>query len=344
MNDRVPELHDDPALADLLRAAGRRAGPSADVEAEVRAAVTAEWRQVVAARAATTRRRTQSRFAGALALVATLAGVAVLLLREPVVDPGDGTILVATLTRRVGPLEIDLAAGQPLSPDGTGQMAAGSRLVTGPGGRAALALAGGGSLRVDADSRVAFVAADRVVLEQGAVYFDSGADGGPSAPFLVETRQGTFQHVGTQFQVRAAPGAGPVAVSVREGRVSVARGSELREAPAGERLTLLADGSAVTSAVAPDADEWRWIAAVTPPFSLEGRSLGDFLAWAARETGHRLEFASTADRAAAAGIRLSGSVEGLAPEQALAAVVATTRFDYRFNGGRLEVAHRPAVP
>jgi ferric-dicitrate binding protein FerR (iron transport regulator) len=159
----------------------------------------------------------------------------------------------------------------------------------------------------------------------------------------VETSRGTFQHLGTQFQVRAAPGQGPVAVSVREGRVIVGRAGDQREAPAGERLTLLADGSVITAAVAPDADEWRWIGAVTPPLSLEGRSLADFLAWAARETGHRLEFASTADRAAAAGVRLSGSVEGLAPDEALPAVVATTRFTYRLEDGRLEVSHQPTV-
>ena len=61
-----------------------------------------------------------------------------------------------------------------------------------------------------------------------------------------------------------------------------------------------------------------------PPFSIEGRSVDEFLGWAARETGRQVVYASPDIEQQARRVTLSGTVEGLAPDQALAAVLATT--------------------
>jgi ferric-dicitrate binding protein FerR (iron transport regulator) len=282
----------------------------------------------------------RSRLAGVFAVAATVAGVALLVLRGPVDDPDAGPVLAGTLTRVVGTVAVAASGSDAERPATAGvQLAGQSRVTTGPGGRAVVALPGGGSLRVDAGTRLVFATADRVVLDEGAVYFDSGAADAAARPFVVTTRRGTVQHVGTQFLVRSARQSGPVSVSVREGRVLVDHAGERRQAAAGDKVTLLADGSTELGRVAPDAAEWQWIHAVTPAYDLEGRTLADFLAWAARETGRRLEFASAADRETAAGVRLSGSIDGFTPDDALAAVVPTTRFSYRLEDGRLTVAH-----
>jgi ferric-dicitrate binding protein FerR (iron transport regulator) len=341
MSEQIPELHEDPALAELLRATGPRVAPPPAVEAEVRAAVETEWQRVVAGRVAARRRQARSRLAGALALAASVAGVALLVFREPVEDPGAGPVLAGTLTRVTGAVAVAAASGEAQRAATAGVPLTGeSRLTTGPAGRAVVALAGGGSLRVDAGTRLVFASADNVVLDEGAVYFDSQSEGSQARPFVVTTRRGAVRHVGTQFMVRATRQAGPVSVSVREGRVLVEHDGARREAAAGDRVTLLADGSAEVGRIAPDAAEWQWIHAVTPPYQLEGRPLDEFLSWAARETGRRLEFASAADREAAAAVRLSGSIDGFTPDDALAAVVPTTRFSYRLEDGRLAVAHQ----
>jgi hypothetical protein len=341
MSERIPELHEDRSLAELLRATGPRVAPPPAVEAEVRAAVEAEWQRVVAGRVAQQRRRTRSRLAGALALAASVAGVALLVFRGPVDDPGAGPVLAGTLTRVTGPVAVAAASGEAERAATAGLSLTGqSRVTTGPAGRAVVSLAGGGSLRVDAGTRLVFASADNVVLDEGAVYFDSQSEAGRAKAFVVTTRRGLVQHVGTQFMVTAARQAGPVSVSVREGRVLVEHDGARREAATGDRVTLLADGSTRMGRIAPDAAEWQWIHAVTPPYDLEGRPLTDFLAWAARETGRRLEFASAADREAAAAVRLSGSIDGFTPDDALAAVVPTTRFTYRLEDGRLAVAHQ----
>lgn len=341
MSERIPELHEDQSLAELLRATGPRTMPPAAVEAEVRAAVEAEWQRVVAGRVAAHRRQTRSRLAGGLALVATVAGVALMVFRGPADEPDAGPVLAGTLTRVAGPVAVAAASGEAERAATAGvPLTAQSRVTTGPAGRAVVALSGGGSLRVDAGTRLVFASADRVVLDEGAVYYDSGVAGSESRPFVVTTPRGTVQHVGTQFLVRAARDSGPVSIAVREGRVLVEHDGARREASAGDRVTLLADGSAQVGRIAPDAAEWQWIHAVTPPYALEDRPLDEFLAWAARETGRRLEFASAADREAAAAVRLKGSIDGFAPDDALAAVVPTTRFSYRLEDGRLAVAHQ----
>ena len=80
--------------------------------------------------------------------------------------------------------------------------------------------------------------------------------------------------------------------------------------------------SAIWPSVAVHGDAWRWAEAGAPPFAIEGRSLDEFLAWAARETGRNLVYASADAARESEQTRLKGSVAGLSPEAAVAAVLA----------------------
>ena len=65
----------------------------------------------------------------------------------------------------------------------------------------------------------------------------------------------------------------------------------------------------------------------------------EFLAWAARETGRRLVYASPAVAQRAEQTLLKGSVDDLSPQQAVAAVLATTpTLEARFAGAQLRIA------
>ncbi len=64
----------------------------------------------------------------------------------------------------------------------------------------ALALRDGVSLRLDHDTRVALVSADRVDVTAGAVYVDSGVSGPSAARLQVGTPAGVVRHVGTQYE------------------------------------------------------------------------------------------------------------------------------------------------
>jgi ferric-dicitrate binding protein FerR (iron transport regulator) len=305
---------DDGDLARLLAATGLRDHPSAEATAQVRAAVEAEWRRSVSARQ---RRRRYTNWAMAAGVAA--AAVAVWIAR-PLYLPEPGT--VASLARVVGDVTMDDGDGRRVPLSAGSVVEAGSVIRTGSTGRAALAMQDGVELRLDSGTQLALNDASDARLSQGAVYVDSGPeDGAAAADFLLETPVGNVRHLGTQYEARLTDGN--LRVGIREGRVEVngARGTVLGSA--GEVLTIGNDRT-TRARLSPTAADWRWVNGVTPPFNIEGRSVDEFLAWAARETGREVAYASAAAERQARSVTLRGTVEGLAPDQAVAAVLSTT--------------------
>jgi ferric-dicitrate binding protein FerR (iron transport regulator) len=200
-----------------------------------------------------------------------------------------------------------------------------------------MAIPNGPSLRLDVGSRVRFTETAKLRLDAGAVYVDS--QGG--APVLVETPFAEVTERGTQFEVRVSSGG--VRVRVREGAVELARpagpaGDDRSwEAEAGAELTLSTDGHLSRGTVPAHDQAWAWVQEIAPSFQLEGRTLGDFLAWVGRETGWRVAWADPARAAAGMGVVLHGSVETLTPEQALAAVLPTCGLADRRDGDSVVV-------
>ena len=180
---------------------------------------------------------------------------------------------------------------------------------------------------------MAMIAPGRIVLKQGAIYVDSDPVASASSPLVIETAFGTVEHLGTQYETRLP--AGGLRVRVREGRVRVTDGQRSVEGRAGEQVTLLATGDIRREPVARTGGEWAWVGEIAPPFDIENKPLADFLHWVARETGREITFASTASEEEAAHVVLRGSVEGLTPERALAAVLATTRLGYSESNGQV---------
>ncbi len=310
----VPAGQDDGDLARLLAATGPRKQPSDQATVDVRAAVEAEWRRSVSARQA---RRRYTSWAAAAGVAA--AAVAVWMARPlylPAAEP------VASLARVVGDAQMDAGDGR-WTPLAAGSVVkAGAVIRTGSTGRAAITMKKGVELRLDSDTRLAFNDASEATMSQGAVYVDSRPDAGArAADFVLETPVGSVRHVGTQYEARLADG--DLRVGIREGRVEVrgARGTELGSA--GELLTV-SDAGAARSRLSPTSADWQWVNGVTPPFSIEGRSVEEFLAWAARETGRKVVYSSPVAERQARSVTLRGTVEGLAPDQAVTAVLATT--------------------
>jgi len=322
---------EEEALQGLLREMAPEAEPAPEVRERIRAAVAAEWRAAVspAAPVRSRWRRPVLALAAGLAVAAIALGV----LRQA---PPPAAPVAATLARFSGPVEAgDSRNWQPVA---AGQsLAVGDHVVTGPRGKAALALARGATLRLDTDTRIALAGIDRVVVERGAVYLDAGATPAPGPAVRIDTAFGSARHLGTQYEVRMLPAA--MQVSVREGRVATttAAAPEPVVARAGEQVSVAADGNLTRGTIDRRDPRWNWIADVTPPFAIEDRRLAEFLAWVCRETGRELAFASPEAEAAAAAIVLRGSVAGLSPDEALAAVMATTNLTYREDGGQLIV-------
>ncbi|MDX1498808.1 MAG: FecR family protein [Woeseiaceae bacterium] len=326
-------LDNEQTVAELLRMAGPRPEIDTERRRRVYASVLEAWQErdgsaatgraygpvLRAWRRATARPRH-------LRWIVPMAAAAALVLAINLRGPdAPRPVAVASVSKIVGAGPSGWHAGD--------EIVAGTTLVTGPDDGLGITLATGQSLRIDANTRVTLVARDRIVLDAGRVYADTGDFVYRDAGLLVDTPLGSVRDVGTQFTV-ALPGE-TLDVAVREGRVDVAVATSEHIAVAGERLFVGSDGSASREEIAPTAAFWDWATGLAPDFDIENRSLLDFLKWVARETGMELVFGSTDARLAAMRTDLHGSIANLSPLEALDSVVATTAFSYRIEGNRI---------
>jgi hypothetical protein len=323
--------HDDNAIARVLRAAGGRESPSEETVQSVYAAVQAEWRATVETRR---KRRTQRVWFAAAASIA-LAAVALFLGRQ-LIDPQGESI--ANVSRSVGIVQIkDAKSGdwRPLADTRTLHL--GERVHTGANGRVALALPDGVSVRMDRYTNIALVSADRIDVSEGAVYIDSGASSLKPGRLQVGTTTGTVRHWGTQYEVRIMHSVG-ARVRVREGRVNVTpvRGTE-RTLEVGEQVLVAPGGIQNSGYIEPNSDEWDWASNAAPEFDIDGRPAREFLVWVARESGLKVVFATPQSEAESQRAVLSGSVSGLRPDEALAAVLPTTNLRSSERDGQLVI-------
>jgi ferric-dicitrate binding protein FerR (iron transport regulator) len=329
-----PTPHDQDPVAQLVRLAGARPPVPPERAARVESLVRASWQSGVAA-------RRRSRWIGwsaglaAAAALALLVGLTWRYVSQPPAPPAQ----VATLERAVGAVTSSGPGGVTTPLVAGAGVFVGSQIATAGDGRAALRLPGaagalGPSLRLDVDSRATFLGPGRLRLDAGAVYVDSQGRG----DVLVETPWGQVTERGTQFEVRVASGG--VRVRVREGAVELAAkdgASRAWEARAGAELTLAGDGRLSRATIRPDGDAWSWVQQIAPSFQLEGRPLGELLAWVGRETGWHVVFADPGRGASASSVVLHGSIEGLSPEQALNAVLPTCGLAGRRDGDSVVV-------
>ena len=191
-------------------------------------------------------------------------------------------------------------------------------------------LVDGGTLRVAADTALELTLPAKGVLRRGQIYVDLPPGTHSEAPFQIETRAGTVEHVGTQFEVISNDRL--VRLRVREGRVQLKGGSHDVAAGAGTELTAMNDGTITQSTISTHGRDWLWVAALAPDYEIEGKPLLGFLEWVSREVGRPVEFSDAHARAVAERTILHGSVRGREPLDALSSVLATTSLAYEIRG------------
>jgi ferric-dicitrate binding protein FerR (iron transport regulator) len=175
-----------------------------------------------------------------------------------------------------------------------------------------------------------------VDVTAGAVYIDSGVTGPSAARLQVGTPAGVVRHVGTQYEARILNGG--TRVRVREGRVDVmpANGPS-RTLEVGDQILVTGAGVEERSRIEPSSTEWDWASSAAPEFDINGKPVHEFLAWAGRETGLKVVFTSAESAAEAKRAVLSGSIAGLNPDEALAAVLPTTSLKGTERDGQLVI-------
>lgn len=199
-----------------------------------------------------------------------------------------------------------------------------------------LSLASGGVARIAAATSIHASGGNEIELRSGRMYLDFP----PGArPFVLHTRGGIIEHVGTQFEVLATNH--DVRVRVREGAVRMHTTGGTETVEKGIELFVPEDGRIVRRAVPTFGPDWEWAEAIGLPFAIDNRPLDEFLESVARETGRQLDFADTHAHEVATQTRLHGSVEDLKPLEALQGVLGTTSLRFQVDGGTIRVSSRP---
>jgi ferric-dicitrate binding protein FerR (iron transport regulator) len=322
-NERDPEVESERLLRQLFAQAEPRPQPPARDTEEIRSAVLAEWEAV-------TGRRVWRKHA-AFAAAASVVLVAALTYFRGDPAPTAPIPLIASVERVQG--TVTTASGSRLGL-GSG-ITARTQIETGDA-QVALALANGGSLRIGPRSRVIVTSGDEAELLAGALYFDS--EGQRATEFAVATELGRIRDVGTQFLVRLDDRQ--LDVGVRAGRIDLSRAGSSDTAGVGERLIALQAASGVSrGSITTFGSDWEWAERLAPPFDIDGRTVSEFLAWFAEQTGRTIVFADAAAERAASEARLSGSID-LPPMQKLSAVLATTDLTYALERERVVIRLR----
>ena len=301
-------------LGRLLKAAGPRAGIPDSLHTRWSAHFAAELQAAIARR-----RAARWRIAAAIAAIGVAAMLSFAQREHP---PVPAQQVVARIERVLGPVVRIEADGTAASLRKQTALRAGDRISIAAEGKLALDYAGL-QLRCDSSTTLQFGAAE-VQLLSGRIYIDSGS--APTSALTVNAAGVRVHHVGTQFIVSVFDKH--ARTSVREGSIRVeARERSLRlDARPGiaPRLELV-DGVPGVVVEAPSRnDDWNWIHAIAPAFVLEGKSLDEFLGWATREAGIRLEYSNSAARDHAARTILHGTLPELPPLEALDLVIAGT--------------------
>ena len=104
-----------------------------------------------------------------------------------------------------------------------------------------------------------------------------------------------------------------------------------------DQLLVSASGLRARTSISPDSPEWEWAVDAAPAFAINGRPLAEFLDWAGRELGREIVYSTAEARAEAAQAILSGSIAGLTPREALAAVLPTTRLRSAQRDGQIVI-------
>ena len=321
-NERDPELERERLLRQLFAHAEPRQQPPASDTAEIRSAVLAEWEAVTGRRIFA--RRVGFAVAASVMLVAALTYFRV----DPVATAP--APLVASVERVEG--VVTTASGSRLGL-GSGIIAH-AQIETGDS-QLALSLASGGSLRVGPRSRVVLSGGDEAELLAGVVYFDSEEE--RASEFVVTTRLGRVRDVGTHFLVRLD--AQQLDVGVRAGRVDLSRDGASDTAGVGERLVASqGSGDLRHDTIQTFGRDLEWAERLAPPFDIQGRTLGEFLAWFQAQTGRTVEFGDAAAERKREGL-LSGVVD-MPPLQKLSAVLSLVDLTYTLDGERVVIHSR----
>jgi len=328
--DKEPDNREEEVLKALFKHASSRKRPPQAVENEIRETLHGEWLKQ------TRKRRLRKRVAGwaiaASVLLALLVSTG--LLWQPAPDLQQ--VSLATVEKMTGDVYVRNEGEQVARVLPSVGLVAGSELSTSSGSRIALTWDNGESIRVDENSRIAFISSSEIGLHSGHIYIDSAGARIKDKAFSIRTPSGPVSHLGTQY-ITGITGDG-ISISVREGEVSIGSGAERTIAMQGQKLSITSDGHQSLTSIPVYGENWQWIEQLAPDFNMDGRTMQDFLDWVGHETGLEIKYDSDKTRAVAAQTRMHGMVE-LEPLRAMELILQTSDLTHVLKDGTIRISH-----
>jgi FecR-like protein len=327
------------ALEILLRQASPRPVPPQRDQAIVREAVHAEWKSV------TGTRRTRLNLA-AFGLAATVL-LAIFVLFDSLRVAGVADVQVATISKSNGAIYLLGENSELSSMNELLTVSAGQTIVTGHDAGIALAWSNGGSLRIDANSRVVLVDGDHIRLQSGQVYFDSepsalmvGSTTSPYSEFEILTDLGLVAHRGTQFMTYVD--TNQLSVSVRDGQVMIDGDYYDELITAGQRASFVGDRRPAVVNISRYGGAWNWVERISPTADIDNRTAYEFLLWVSHETGLTLQFENAAVEQVVRNEKLHGTID-VAPTRALRFWMMSLDLAWRIENGVIYISELQAA-
>ncbi len=334
--DRERLQDGDSDVRRLMALAARRREPPQGMRERVHSAVLAGWEF-------RPEHKPRARFHPALrpwALAASLVFALGIVIGYSYWYPLSNSVPAGVLLHARGEHSVMTETGEAYIPEPEAELRGGMLVQTAADGVMMIRLDPHTTLRLGSNTRATLQQGAEVWLHRGQLYIDSsGTRGGQGEPAVrIVTPFASVTDVGTLFSVAVAGESLTVAVREGEVRVQLDAGASpdlaspggslaaVAGAGIGDLVTIGEDGSVRRERIATTDRRWSWIHMATEEFALNSSTLYDFLLWAARESGLELKFTSDAVQLAARQTRLHGSVQGLAPVDAITTVLATTDF------------------
>ncbi len=330
-----PDTAKDEILESLFsHASVRKRAPEED-EMAVKEALHSEWLNI-------TRRQSRRKFFsyGIAASFALAAVIGFNMLGQNA--PGPDLQRIAEVDKQSGNIFVHQLNGQSsdsrrLASDG---LFAGQVLSTAHNARLAFNMNTGETIRVNENTRLAFISERELELISGQIYLDSNQAGTQTSrrnTLMITTFAGAIRHLGTQYLATIEDSM--LAVSVREGQVLVATENSESIASPGEQLSVTGEGETSIVSIATHGPVWEWTELVTPEFVLDGRSAFEFIRWVGRETGRMVNFAPDGAELLARSTELRGSID-LEPMRALNLILQTSDLEPIIENGNILIRKR----
>ncbi len=322
----------DSDIQKLLKAAGKREEPAADIKEDVRIATLDAWQSTVKQHNYKRKLKRWMPVALAATVILSILGTyQSLTTNEKDTEP----LRLATIAHSIGEYSISN-----INRNLEHAIFEGSVITTSSDGMLALILVDNTTIRLGHQTHITIHADNKIWLHRGHIFI-----GSPDleSNVAVMTSFGKITDIGTQFEVGLEGDS--LWVALREGRVIVQLTNNVIEAGSehgrGDLIIVDAQGLVSRRSIESTDARWNWVREIAPPFKLEAASVLNFLEWTASEVGLTLKFQSDAAQHYAKTTTLSGPpIEARSIEQMLPVVLRATHLDADLSNGAIEVGFR----